>query len=62
MKKQMFTGLAAGAVVALLSAPIAASAVPKEYSTDPHGRTNGAVINPHSKTNGETTNPFSRTN
>ncbi|WP_203581036.1 hypothetical protein [Microbacterium hibisci] len=62
MKKRMIAGLAAGAVVALLSAPIAASAAPKQYSTDPHGMTNGSTINPHTKTNGETTNPFSRTN
>ncbi|KAF2415213.1 hypothetical protein B1729_00700 [Microbacterium sp. B35-04] len=62
MKKKMIAGIAAGSLVALLSAPLAASAAPREYTTDPHGMTNGSVINPFGKTNGDTTNPYGSTN
>jgi ABC-type oligopeptide transport system substrate-binding subunit len=62
MKKKMIAGIAAGSLVALLSAPIAASAAPRDYTTDPHTRTNGSVTNPFGKTNGDTTDPFTSTN
>jgi hypothetical protein len=62
MKKKLIAGIAAGSLVALLSAPIAASAAPREYTTDPHGMTNGSVTNPFGKTNGDITNPYGSTN
>jgi len=57
MKKQMTVGIAAAAVVVLLGTPAMATAASKDSTTNPYGRTNGAVINPF-KANGDVTNPY----
>ena len=69
MKKQMTLGIAAAAIVVLVGTPAMATAAPKDSTTNPHGQTNGAVINPFTanggaldtisgKTNGAVINPF----
>ena len=62
MKKQMTLGIAAAAIVVLVGTPAMATAAPKDSTTNPFGRTNGAVINPFTSTNGDQTDRYAKTN